>query len=66
MVSDKPFEGFAPPSTSGVECAGVPKGAEGNGKLVFVGFKAVDGYAGTMTFKSATSLDSGALIFEEL
>ena len=66
MVSDKPFVGFAPPSTSGVECAGVPKGAEWNGKLVFVGFKAVDGYAGTMIFKSATSLDSGELIFEEL
>ncbi len=66
MVSDKPFEGFAPPSSSGVECAGVPKGAEWNGRLVFVGFKAIDGYAGTMTLKAATALDSGELVFEEL
>lgn len=66
MVSDKPFEGFAPPSTSGVECAGVPKGAEWNGRLVFVGFKAIDGYAGTMTFKTATAKEGGELIFEEL
>ncbi len=66
MVSDKPFEGFAPPNSSGVECAGVPKGAEWNGRLIFVGFKAIDGYAGTMTFKAATALDSGELVFEEL
>lgn len=66
MVSDDPFDNFAPPSESGVECAGVPKGAEWEGRLVFVGFKAIDGYAGTMTFKAARALDSGALIFEEL
>lgn len=66
MVSDKPFEGFAPSSDSGVECAGVPKGAIWNDRLIFVGFKAIDGYAGTMTFKAARATHGGALIFEEL
>jgi hypothetical protein len=49
-----------------IPCAGVPKCAEWNGRLVFTGFKAIGGYAGSMTFKAATALENGKLIFEEL
>ena len=66
MVSDKPFEGFVMPGDPVIPCAGVPKCAEWNGRLVFTGFKVIGGYAGSMTFKAATALESGELVFEEL
>ena len=66
VVSDKPFEDFKMIDDTLIPCAGVPKCAEWNGKLVFTGFKAINGYAGSMTFKAAISDESGKLIFEEL
>ena len=66
LVSDKPFEGFQVIDDTLIPCAGVPKCAEWNGRLVFTGFKAIGGYAGSMTFKAATALENGKLIFEEL
>ena len=64
LVSDRPFDGFYSVDDTLIPCAGVPKCAEWDGKLVFVGFKVIDGYAGTMTFNSATSDESGKLVFE--
>lgn len=65
MISDHPFDGFIEPENSVIPCASVPKGAEWNGKLVFAGFKRMGGYAGAMTFKTATALKNGELIFED-
>ena len=66
MISDKPFEGFTMPSDPLIPCGGVPKAAEWNGKLIFTGFNAIGGYAGTMTFKSATASDNGELVWKNL
>ena len=64
MVSDKPFEGFVMPENPIIPCESVPKGAEWDGKLVFTGFKRMNGYAGSMTFKAATATETGELAFE--
>jgi len=66
FVSSKPFDGFVSVTDELIPCAGVPKCAEWNGKLVFTGFKPIDGYAGKMTFKSATADENGKLVFEDL
>ena len=66
LVSDKPFDGFKAVDDTLIPCAGVPKCAEWNGRLVFAGFKVIDGYAGSMTFKGATADENGRLIFEDL
>lgn len=66
MVSDKPFEDFVMPSDPIIPCSSVPKGAQWNGRLIFTGFKGLGGYGGSMTFKAATSDETGRLLFEEL
>ncbi len=66
LVSDKPFEGFEVVDDTLIPCAGVPKCAEWDGRLIFTGFKVINGYAGSMTFKAATALDNGKLVFEEV
>ncbi len=66
LVSDKPFDDFKMIDDTLIPCAGVPKCAPWNDKLIFTGFKPIDGYAGTMTFKSATADENGKLIFEDL
>ena len=66
LVSDKPFEDFEVVDDTLIPCAGVPKCAQWNGKLIFTGFEPIDGYAGTMTFKSATADEGGILVFEDL
>ena len=64
MISDSEFENFKSPKQPEIPCASVPKGAVWNEKIVFVGFNGIDGYAGTMTFKSATADIDGELVFE--
>ena len=64
MVSDEPFENFVMPSDPVIPCSGVPKGAEWQGKLVFTGFNRINGYAGSMTFLTATANEKGELVFE--
>lgn len=66
LVSDKPFENFELVDDALIPCAGVPKCAEWSGRLIFTGFKVINGYAGSMTFKAATALDNGKLVFEEI
>lgn len=66
MVSDKPFEDFVMPEQPIIPCESVPKCAEWQGRLIFTGFKAIDGYGGSMTFKVATSDENGELVFSEL
>lgn len=64
MVSDKPFHGWRMPKSPEIPCASVPKGAVWNDKIVFTGFKGINGYGGTMTFKTATADEKGELIFD--
>ena len=64
MISHNPFDGFTMPKNPEIPCAGVPKCAPWEGKLVFTGFKVINGYAGTMTFNSATALENGELVFD--
>ena len=66
LVSDKPFDGFVSVTDELIPCAGVPKCAQWNGKLIFTGFEAINGYAGSMTFKCATAKENGELVFEDL
>lgn len=66
LVSDKPFDGFVSVTDELIPCAGVPKCAEWEGRLVFTGFEPINGYAGTMTFKASTASKNGTLLFEEL
>ncbi len=66
LVSNNPFDGFELIDNTLIPCAGVPKCAEWDGKLVFAGFEAINGYAGTMTFKEATAKEDGTLVFEDL
>ena len=66
LVSNSPFDSFERIDDTLIPCAGVPKCAIWDGKLIFTGFKPIDGYAGTMTFKAATADENGRLIFEDL
>lgn len=66
LVSSKQFEDFEVIDNTLIPCAGVPKCAEWNGRLIFTGFEPIEGYAGKMTFKAARASENGALIFEEL
>lgn len=63
MVSENPFDNWRTPENPSVPCASVPKGAVWKDKIVFAGYKGIDGYAGTMTFKTATADENGELIF---
>ena len=64
-ISDRPFDGFAEPDDPIVPCESVPKGAIWDGRIVFAGFRRMGGYAGAMTFKSASASPSGELIFHQ-
>jgi hypothetical protein len=66
MLSDDPFEGFVMPQDPIIPCESVPKCAEWEGRLIFAGFKKINGYAGTMTFKAAIADEKGILHFEKL
>ena len=63
-VSDRPFDGFEEPQDSVIPCESVPKGAIWRDKIVFAGFRRMGGYAGSLTFKSASALPNGELTFD--
>ncbi|MBE6539173.1 MAG: hypothetical protein E7674_00335 [Ruminococcaceae bacterium] len=65
MVSESPFDNWRTPENPSVPCASVPKGAVWKDKIVFAGYKGIDGYAGTMTFKTATADENGELAFND-
>ena len=63
MLSESPFDDWKTPKCPEIPCASVPKGAVWGDKIVFTGFKGIDGYAGTMTFRSAAADENGELVF---
>ncbi len=66
LVSGSEFDGFERIDDTLIPCAGVPKCAPWGDKLIFTGFKVINGYAGSMTFKTATADENGKLIFSDL
>ena len=64
MISKKPLDGWRMPENPIIPCDSVPKGTVWNDKIIFTGFKPINGYAGTMTFATATNDENGVLIFE--
>ena len=50
LYSKKPFTEWQKPENPHIPCESVPKMALWNGKIVFVGFDRIEGYAGNMTF----------------
>jgi len=64
QYSTDPFEGWQTPNDPIIPCSTVPKGAVWNDKIIFTGFEPMNGYGGTMVFKTATSDINGKLIFE--
>lgn len=51
MYSDRPFTRLESAGENQIfPCESVPKAAIWNGKIVFVGFRCLGGYGGTMTF----------------
>ena len=64
MISQKPLDGWRMPENPIIPCDSVPKGTVWNDKIIFTGFQPINGYAGTMTFATATNDENGVLIFE--
>lgn len=62
--SDEPLSGWKTPKNPIIPCESVPKAAPWGDKLVFSGFKRIDGYAGNMTFRTAWADENGELVFE--
>ncbi len=64
LYSKEPFGEWKIPVDPIIPCSSVPKGAIWGDKIIFTGFKPENGYAGTLTFRTATSNNAGELIFK--
>lgn len=62
-ISDKPFTDWQMPSNPHIPCEAVPKAAIWNDRIIFTGFKRINGYAGTLTFMEAKPDENGELVF---
>lgn len=60
-ISDKPFSDWKEPSEKSIPCHSVPKAAIWNGRIIFAGFKRVNGYAGYLTFLEAIADENGEM-----
>lgn len=63
LVSDKPFSDWTKPKDNIIPCRSVPKCAVWQNRIIFTGFSAIGGYAGTLTFMEAKQLPDGTLTF---
>ena len=66
MYSKKPFSDWISPEDDTVPCGKVPKCAEWEGRMIFVGFKPLGGYAGFLTYRAARQKADGRLSFETI
>ena len=64
LYSKEPFTGWQKPDIDRIPCESVPKCAAWGDKIVFSGYKGEGGYAGTLTFRTATQGKDGLLVFE--
>ncbi len=63
LVSDSPFSGWKKLEDNTIPCRSVPKCAVWQDRIIFTGFTAIGGYAGTLTFMEAKQLPDGRLTF---
>ena len=61
--SDRPFDGWIIPDDPSIPCSTVPKAGIFGDRIIFAGFKGIDGYAGTMTFTEADTDADGVMRF---
>ncbi len=65
LYAKHPFSDWQAPADPTIPCKTVPKGAVWEGKIVFTGFDPTgNGYAGTLTFRTATAKENGELVFD--
>lgn len=62
-MSKKPFSDWRTPENPDIPCESVPKMALWNGRILFTGFRRIEGYAGTLTFTEAAQNPDGSLRF---
>ncbi len=63
LLSDKPFSDWRKPENDKIPCEAVPKAAVWRDRIIFTGFKRIEGYAGTMTFMEAGVDEKGEFVF---
>lgn len=61
--SDRPFDGWIIPEQPEIPCSSVPKAGIFGGRIIFAGFRGIDGYAGVMTFMEADTDENGVMRF---
>lgn len=61
--SDRPFDGWVIPEEPEIPCSSVPKAGIFGDRILFAGFRGIDGYAGVMTFMEADTDEDGAMRF---
>ncbi len=66
LVSDEPFTGWKQADDPVIPCRSVPKCAVWNDRIIFTGFSAIGGYAGTLTFMEANREADGTLTFSRV
>ena len=60
-ISDKPFSDWKEPAEKSIPCHSVPKAAIWHNRIIFAGFKRVNGYAGYLTFLEAIPDENGEM-----
>ena len=60
-ISDKPFSDWKEPVEKAIPCHSVPKAAIWHNRILFAGFKRVNGYAGYLTFLEALTDENGEM-----
>jgi len=66
LISDEPFTNWKVPKNPVIPCESVPKAAVWNGRILFAGFKKMEGYAGTMTFLEAVPGDNREFTYKQV
>ena len=61
--SDRPFDGWIIPEQPEIPCSSVPKAGIFGDRIIFSGFRGIDGYAGVMTFMEADTDENGVMRF---
>ena len=61
--SDRPFDGWIIPEQPEIPCSSVPKAGIFGDRIIFAGFRGIDGYAGVMTFMEADTDQNGVMRF---
>ena len=61
--SDRPFDGWIIPEQPEIPCSSVPKAGIFGDRIIFAGFRGIDGYAGVMTLMEADTDENGVMRF---